>query len=111
MGGKLPFCSSSFLLSPPFKEDTWLVPRLHCFSKHRLEDFCTNTKFPLCLVSNMAVIGRCESGFLVDHKRSITGSVSPSLLTCKDTLFAVYEPYFRSSTEKNCEPNGKRKVT
>lgn len=71
--------------------------------------FALTQSFLHYLASNMAVIGRCESGFLVDHKRSITGSVSPSLLTCKDTLFAVYEPYFRSSAEKSCEPNGTRK--
>jgi len=57
----------------------------------------------------MAVIGRCESGFLIDHKKSITESVSPLLLSCKETLFALYEPYFRSSTENSCEQNGTRK--
>ena len=57
----------------------------------------------------MAVIGRCESGFLVDHKKSITESVSPLSLSCKETLFALYEPYFRSSTENSCEPNRTRK--
>ena len=62
----------------------------------------------------MAVFGRCENGFLVDHKKSISDTVSSLSLSCKETFFALYEPYFRSSTENSCDKikgKAKRKVT
>ncbi|XP_067027648.1 N(6)-adenine-specific methyltransferase METTL4-like [Acropora muricata] len=47
----------------------------------------------------MAIIGSSDDGFLVDHKKSISDSVSEQSLACKDYLFALFEPYFRSSDE------------
>lgn len=102
--------SRAYIFPLPPRRILASYPGYICFSKHGLESFCTWSVYFAC---SMAVIGRCESGFLVDHKKSITESVSPLLLTCKETLFALYEPYFRSSTENSCEPNStrKRKVT
>ncbi|KAL9950307.1 hypothetical protein ACROYT_G042787 [Oculina patagonica] len=57
----------------------------------------------------MAVIGRCENGFLVDHKKSISETVSSLSLSCKESFFALYEPYFRSSTENSSDTKGSRK--
>ncbi|KAK2549246.1 N(6)-adenine-specific methyltransferase METTL4 [Acropora cervicornis] len=47
----------------------------------------------------MAIIGASDDGFLVDHKKSISDSVAEQSLACKDYLFALFEPYFRSSDE------------
>lgn len=58
---------------------------------------------------NMAIIGRSESGFLVDHMRSISEPVSPLSFSCKDVFFALFEPYFRSSRD-NSSGTRKRKV-
>ena len=58
----------------------------------------------------MAVIGRCQNGYLVDHKRSISESVSALSLSCKDSLFDLLEPYFRSSVANNSGAR-KRKVS
>ena len=57
----------------------------------------------------MAIIGRSESGFLVDHMRSISEPVSPLFLSCKDVFFALFEPYFRPSSD-NSSGTRKRKV-
>ena len=55
-----------------------------------------------CLfIVKMAVVGHYECGFLVDHKESISESVSPLSLSCKEALFALYEPYFRSSADSS----------
>ena len=58
----------------------------------------------------MAIIGRSESGFLVDHEKSISETVSALSMVCKEGLFALFEPYFRSSTE-NTDGKRKRKVS
>ena len=57
----------------------------------------------------MAIIGSSDDGFLVDHKKSISDSVSEQSLACKDYLFALFEPYFRSSDETG-RGTRKRKV-
>ena len=58
----------------------------------------------------MAIIGRTVSGFLVDHEKSISEAVSALLLSCKEGLFALFEPYFRSAAE-NTDGKRKRKVS
>ena len=57
----------------------------------------------------MAIIGSSDNGFLVDHKKSISDSVSEQSLACKDYLFALFEPYFRPSDETG-RGTRKRKV-
>lgn len=57
----------------------------------------------------MAVIGRSESGFLVDHERSISESVSALSLSSKEGLFALFEPYFRPSHSADNNSYGKLK--
>ena len=51
------------------------------------------------------MIFRSESGFLVDHEIAISQSVSLLSLSCKDGLFALFEPYFRIACD-----NRRRKV-
>lgn len=58
----------------------------------------------------MAIVGLSNDGFLVDHKKSISDSVSELSLSCKDCLFALFEPYFRSSVETG-RGTRKRKVS
>ena len=61
------------------------------------------------IVAKMAVIGCCENRLLADHQRSISESVSELSLCCKDSLFALFEPYFRSSVTNS--GTHKRKVS
>ena len=58
----------------------------------------------------MAIIGHSESGFLVDHEKSISEAVSALSVVCKEGLFALFEPYFRSAAE-NTDGARKRKVS
>ena len=58
----------------------------------------------------MAVIGQCECGFLVDHRKSISESVSSLSLSCKEAFFALYEPHFRTSTNSSSSGSKRRKV-
>ena len=59
--------------------------------------------------AKMPVIGCCENRLLADHQRSIFESVSGLSLSCKDSLFALFEPYFRSSVTNS--GTHKRKVS
>ena len=61
------------------------------------------------IVAKMAVFGCCENRLLADHQRSISESVSELSLCCKDSLFALFEPYFRSSVTNS--GTHKRKVS
>lgn len=100
------------LPSPP--QNTTLVPRFQSVNSC-LEHFHIRTRFYCfgkafaAFACKMAVIDRCESGFLVDHKKSISETVSSLSLSCKETLFGLYEPYFRSSSENSSDTKGTRK--
>ena len=61
------------------------------------------------IVAKMAVFCCCENRLLADHQRSISESVSELSLCCKDSLFALFEPYFRSSVTNS--GTHKRKVS
>ncbi|XP_068726855.1 N(6)-adenine-specific methyltransferase METTL4-like isoform X1 [Montipora capricornis] len=56
----------------------------------------------------MSIIGLSDNGFLVDHKKSISDSVSELSISCKSSLFALFEPYFRCS-DSTSTSSGTRK--